>query len=99
MPNRVFEFSAVPQGVTHVLVIRTLGVEDLIQCSHSSVRCAAGSSGRWLDGVHLFAGPFFPALIRLLVRIPSWCGWRGCCAPDEILGSLIRGDVDVRLPE
>jgi hypothetical protein len=30
MPNRVFEVFAVPWGVTHVLVIRTLGVEDLV---------------------------------------------------------------------
>jgi hypothetical protein len=49
--------------------------------------------------VHIFTGPFFPALVPLLVRIPSWCGWRGFCAPDEVLGSLIRGDVDVRLPK
>jgi hypothetical protein len=26
-------------------------------------------------------------------------GWRRFCAPDEVLGSLVRGDVDVRLPE
>jgi hypothetical protein len=30
MPNRVFEVSVVPQGVAHVLVIRTLGVEDFV---------------------------------------------------------------------
>jgi hypothetical protein len=38
--------------------------------------------------------PFLPALVRLLVRIPSWHGWRGFCASDEILGPLISGDVD-----
>jgi hypothetical protein len=58
MLDEVFEVSAVPQGVVHVHVIRTLGVEDLIQCSHSSARCAAGSSGRWPGGMHLLAGPF-----------------------------------------
>jgi hypothetical protein len=58
MLDGVFEVSAVPQGVAHVLVIRTLGVEDLIQCSHSSVKCTAGSSGRWSGGVHILAGPF-----------------------------------------
>jgi hypothetical protein len=46
MPNVVFEVFAVSQGVAHVLVIQTLGVEDLVQCSHSSAGCAAGSSGR-----------------------------------------------------
>jgi hypothetical protein len=98
MPDEVFEVSAVPQGVAHVLVIRTLGVEDFIQCPHSFVRCPTGSSGRWLDSVHLLARPFFPALVRLLVRIPPWCGWRRFCASDEVLGPLIHGDVDVRLP-
>jgi hypothetical protein len=29
----------------------------------------------------------------------SWCRWRGFCAPDEVLGSLVYDDVDVRLPE
>jgi hypothetical protein len=42
---------------------------------------------------------FFPALVQLLVRISPWCGWRGFCASDEVLGPLIRGDVDVRLPK
>jgi hypothetical protein len=41
MPDGVFKVSAVLQGVAHVLVIWTLGVKDLIQCSHSSARCAA----------------------------------------------------------
>jgi hypothetical protein len=99
MPDGVFEVSVVLQGVAHVLVIWTLGVEDLIQCLHSSARCAAGLSGRWPGGVHLLTGPFFPALVRLLVRIPSWCGWCGFCASDEVLGPLIRGDVYVRPPE
>jgi hypothetical protein len=30
MPNRLFEVFAVPQGVAHVLVIWTLGVEDFV---------------------------------------------------------------------
>jgi hypothetical protein len=99
MPDVMFEVSAVPQGVAHVLVVRTLGVEDLVQCPHSSEGCAAGSSDRWPDGVHLLTGSFFPALVRLLVCIPLWCGWRGFCASDEVLGPLICGDVDVRLPK
>jgi hypothetical protein len=39
MPNGVFEVSAVSQGVVHVIVMQTLGVKDLIQCSHSSMGC------------------------------------------------------------
>jgi hypothetical protein len=99
MPNEVFEVFAVPQGVAHVLVIRTLGVEDLVQFSHSSAGCAAGSSGRWSGGVHLLAGPLFPAFVRLLVHVPPRHGRCRFCAFDEVLGPLIRGDVDVRLPE
>jgi hypothetical protein len=56
MPDGVFEVSVVPQRVAHVLVIPTLGVEDLIQCSHSSMGCAAGSSDWWPGGVHLLVG-------------------------------------------
>jgi hypothetical protein len=99
MPNGVFEISAVPQGVAHVFVIQTLGVEDLVQCSYSSVGCAAGSSSRWPDGVHLLAGPLFPAFVRLLVHVPPQRGWCGFCASDEVLSPLIHGDVDVRLPK
>jgi hypothetical protein len=57
------------------------------------------SSGRWPNGMHLLAGPFLPALVRLLLHIPPWCGRCGFCASDEVLCLLIRGDVDVRLPK
>jgi hypothetical protein len=30
MPDRMFEVSAISQGVVHVLVVQTLGVEDFI---------------------------------------------------------------------
>jgi hypothetical protein len=99
MPDEMFEVSIVPQGVAHVLVVQTLGVEDFVQCPHSSARCASGSSGRRPGGVHLRARPFFPALIWLLVHIRLWCGWRGFCASDEVLGPFICGDVDVFLLE
>jgi hypothetical protein len=49
--------------------------------------------------VHLLAGPLFPAFVWLLVHVPPWRGRRGFCASDEVLGPLIRGDVDVRLLE
>jgi hypothetical protein len=93
MPDEVFEVSAVPKGVAHVLVIRTLGVEDFIQCPHSSVRCPTGSSGRWPDSVHLLTRPFFPVLFWMLVCILPWCRWHRFCASDEVLGPLIHGDV------
>jgi hypothetical protein len=99
MPDEMFDVSIVPLGVAHVLVVRTLGVKDFIQCLYSSVGYAAGPSGRWPSGMHLFARPFLPALVRLLVDVPPWCGWRGFCAPDEVLGSLVRSDVDVCLLE
>jgi hypothetical protein len=99
MPDRVFEFSVVPRGVAHVLVIRTLGVKDLIQCSHSSAGCTTGSSDRWPGSVHLLAGPLFLAFVRLQVHVPPRRGRCGFCAFDEVLGPLIRGDVDVHLPE
>jgi hypothetical protein len=95
----MFEVSTVQQGIAHVLVVREPGVEDFVQCPHSSARCAAGLSSRWPDGVHLLAGPFFLVLVRLLVCIPPWHGWCGFCASDEVLGPLIRDDVDVCLPK
>jgi hypothetical protein len=49
--------------------------------------------------VHLLAGSLLLAFVWLLVRVPSWCVWYGLCASNEVLGPLIRGDIDVRLPE
>jgi hypothetical protein len=99
MPDGVFEVPIVLQGVPHVLVICTLGVEDLVQCSHPSAGCAAGSSDRWPNSVHLLAGSLLPSFVWLLVRVPSWCGQYGLCASNEVLSPLIRGDVDIRLPK
>jgi hypothetical protein len=96
MPDGVLEVPVVSHGVAHVLVVQTLGVKDFIQCLYPSTGSTAGPSGRWPGGVHLLAGPLLLAHVRLLVRIPSW---RGFCAPDEFLGTFIRGDVDVCLLE
>jgi hypothetical protein len=49
--------------------------------------------------VHLLAGPLFLAFIWLLVHVSVRRGRCGFCASDEVLGPLIRGDVDVRLLE
>jgi hypothetical protein len=99
MPDGMFEVSAVPQGVAHVLVVRTLRVEDFIQCPYSFAVRAAGLSSKWPSGMHLLTRPFLPALVRLLVHVPSWYEWRGFRVPDEVLGPLVRGDVDVCLLE
>jgi hypothetical protein len=45
------------------------------------------------------SGSLLPTFVWLLVRVPSRCGWHGLCASNEVLSPLIRGDVDVRLPE
>jgi hypothetical protein len=85
--------------MVHVLVVRTLGIKDFIQCLYPSAGCAAGSSDGWTGGAHLLAGPLLPAPVRRLVRIAPWRGWCGFCASDEVLGTFIRGDVEVCLPE
>jgi hypothetical protein len=61
--------------------------------------CTTGSSGRWPGGVYLLSGSLLLAFVWLLVRVPSLCGWYGLCASDEVFSSLIRDDVDVRLPK
>jgi hypothetical protein len=61
--------------------------------------CAAGSSGRWPGGVYLLPGSLLLAFVWLLVRVPLRCWWYGLCASNEVLSPLIRGDVDVCLPE
>jgi hypothetical protein len=99
MSDGMFEVSTVSQGVVHVLMVQTLGVEDFIQCPYSSAGCAVGPSGRWPSGVHLLTRPFLPVVVWLLVHVPPWCGWHRFCASNKVLGSLIRCDVDVRLPE
>jgi hypothetical protein len=95
----VLEVPAVPKGVAHVLVVRALGVEDVVQRAFASVRSSPGARGRWSGGVHFFARPLLPAFARLLVRVASWHCWRGLCSPDEVLSSLVDGDVEVGLPE
>jgi hypothetical protein len=39
----VLEVSIVPEGVAHVLVVRTLGIEDVIQCPFASVGCPSST--------------------------------------------------------
>ncbi len=57
VPHRVLEVSAAPEGVAHVLVVRTLGVEDVVQRAFASSRSSSGARGGWSGGVYLFARP------------------------------------------
>jgi hypothetical protein len=82
-----------------ILVVRALGVEDVVQSALASARSSPGARGRWPGGVHLFARSFLPSFVGLLVRVASWrcrCGLR---SPDEVLSSLVGGDVEVGFPE
>jgi hypothetical protein len=93
VPNGVLEVSAVPEGVAHVLVVRTLGVEDVVQCPFASAGCPSGMRGGWSDGVDFFARPLLPTLVGLLVHVASW--YRRCRlrSPDEVLSPFVGGDV------
>jgi hypothetical protein len=99
VPNGILEVSAVPEGVAHILVVWALGIEDVVQCTFSSVRCSSGARGGWSGGVDFFARPLLPALVRLLVRVASWCRRCRFRSSDEVLGSFVSGDVNVRFPE
>jgi hypothetical protein len=95
----VLEVPTVPKGVAHVLVVRALGVEDVVQRAFASTRSSPGARGRWSGGVHFFVRPLLPAFVGLLVRVASWCYRCGLRSPDEVLSSLVGGDVEVGFPE
>jgi hypothetical protein len=95
----VLEVPAFPKGVAHVLVVRALGVEDVVQRVFASARSSPGTRGRWSGDVHFFVRPLLPAFFGLLVRVSSCCCRRGLCSPDEVLSSLVGGDVEVGFPE
>jgi hypothetical protein len=59
----MLEVSAVPQGVAHILVIRALGIEDVVQCLLASAGCTSGTRERWSGGVDLFTRPLLPTLV------------------------------------
>jgi hypothetical protein len=95
----VLEVPTVAKSVAHVLVVRALGVEDVVQRALASARSSSGARGWWPGDVYFFAGSLLPAFVGLLVRIVSWCCRRGLCSLDEVLGSLVGGDVEVGFPE
>jgi hypothetical protein len=99
VPDGVLEVPAVPKSVAHVLVVRALGVEDVVQRALASARSSPGARGWWSGGVYFFARSLLPAFVGLLVRVASWCCWCGLRSSDEVLGSLVGGDVEVSFPE
>jgi hypothetical protein len=99
VPDGVLEVSAVPEGMAHVLVVRALGVEDVVQCMFASAGCSSGARGGWSGGVDFFARPLLPTLVGLLVRVVSWCRRCRLCSSDEVLSLFVSGDVEVRFLE
>jgi hypothetical protein len=92
----MLEVSAIPQGEPHVLVVRALGVEDVVQCPLASTVCPSSTSDGWSAGMDLLTRPLLPTPIGLLVHVASRCRWCRFRSPDEVLGLLINGDVEVR---
>jgi hypothetical protein len=99
VPDGVLEVSAVSEGVAHVLVVRTLGVDDVVQCSFVSAGCPSGTRDGWSGAVDFFTRPLFPTLVGLLVRVTSWGRRCRLRSSDEVLSSFVGGDVEVRFPE
>jgi hypothetical protein len=99
IPDGVLKVSVVPEGVAHVFMVQTLGIEDVIQCTFASAGCSSGAKGGWSGGVDFFARPLLPTLVGLLVRVASWCRWCRLCSFDEVLSLFVGGDVEVCFPE
>jgi hypothetical protein len=81
--------------VAHLLVVQTLGVEDLIKRPYTAAWRAVGLGSQWLSGVHFLSRPLVPALVLMPVYVflQRWgCRLR---VPNEVLSSLIGDDVDV----
>jgi hypothetical protein len=95
--DEVLEIPTVPQGGAHVLVVRALGAEDVIECPFASTGRTSGSSDGWSGGMYLLTRPLLPAPIRLLVRVALWRRWSRFCTSDEVLGPFICSDVEVCL--
>jgi hypothetical protein len=51
VPDGVLEVPTVTKSVAHVLVVRALGVEDVIQRALASTRSSSGARGGWSGGV------------------------------------------------
>jgi hypothetical protein len=99
VPHGVLEVSAIPEGMAHVLVVRALGVEDVVQRTFASVRSSSGARGGWSCGVDFFTRSLLPTFVGLLVRVASRCRRCRLCSSDEVLSSFVGGDVEVGFSE
>jgi hypothetical protein len=99
VPDRVLEVSTVLKGVAHVLVVRALGIEDVVQRAFASTRSSPGARSMWSGGVDFFAMSLLPTLVGLLIRVASRCRWCWFYSSNEVLSSLVGGDVEVGFPE
>jgi hypothetical protein len=99
VPHGVLEVSAISEGVAHVLVVRALGVEDVVQHTFSSARSSSGMRGGWPSGVDFFTRSLLPTFVGLLVRVASRCRRCRLCSFDEVLSSFVGGDVEVGFSE
>jgi hypothetical protein len=95
----MLEVSAVSKGVVHVLVVRALGVEDVVQRAFASARSSSGARGGWSSDVDFLARPLLLTFVGLLVRVASRCHPCRLCSSDEVLSSFVGGDVEVGFPE
>jgi hypothetical protein len=95
----MLEVSAVPEGAAHVLVVRALGIEDVVQRAFASARSSSGARGGWSGGMDFLTRPLFPMFVELLVRVALRCRRRRHYSSDEVLSSFISGDVEVGFPE
>jgi hypothetical protein len=95
----MLEVSAVPEGVAHVLVVRALGVKDVVQRAFASAGSSSSARGGQSGGVDLFTRPLLPTFVRLLVRVAPRCCRCRLCSSDEVLSLFIGGDVEVGFPE
>jgi hypothetical protein len=95
----MLEVSTVLQGVAHILVIRVLGIEDVVQCPLASAGCTSGTRDGWSSDVDLFTRPLLPMLVGLLVCVTPRCRRSRLRSLDEVLSSFLGGDVEVRFLE
>jgi hypothetical protein len=82
-----------------VVVVRALGVEDVVQCTFASTRSSSGARGGWSGSVDFLTRPLLPTFVGLLVRVASRCRRCKLCSSDEVLSSFVGGDVEVGFPE
>jgi hypothetical protein len=99
IPDGVLEVSVVLKGVVHILVIRALDIEDVVQCPLASTGCTSGTRDGWPSGMDLFTRPLLPALVGLLVHVTPWRHRSRLRSSDEVLSSFVGGDVEVGVPE